>query len=167
MSKVLIIGSGAREHSIALKFAESSKVTKIFVSPGNAGINAAFQGVILNTNVEIITYVKQEQIDLVFVGPEKPLAEGIVDELIAAGIVCFGPTRRASKIEASKAFAKKFMTRYDIPTANYHVFDTNTLQDAIDFGNTVKRPIVIKASGLANGKGVIIPEPNEDLSEII
>src|SRR5690554_4287121 len=124
--KILVLGSGAREHAIAVKFEESEQVNKVIVSPGNGGIAQEFECVELPSFADIVTYVKDNMIDMVFVGPEQPLSEGVVDYLEAAGIVAIGPNKRASQIESSKAFAKDLMKRYNVPTADYEVFTQYT-----------------------------------------
>ncbi|MFN8413833.1 MAG: phosphoribosylamine--glycine ligase [Anaerolineales bacterium] len=162
MMNVLIIGSGGREHALAWKVAQSPRLTKLFIAPGNAGTNACGENVSVDTNdyKAVINFCKEKKIDLVIVGPEIPLAAGLVDSLSAENIRCFGPKQAAAQIEASKVFAKDFMARYHIPTARYATF-TN-LDDAIHYLQSVDYPIVIKASGLAAGKGVILPDTFEE-----
>jgi phosphoribosylamine--glycine ligase len=160
---VLIIGSGGREHAITWKVAQSPKADKVFVLPGNPGtaqIAENVEGISVDNHVAIIEFCKTNQIDLVIVGPEAPLANGIVDSLTNAGIRCFGPNKNAAEIEASKVFAKDFMARHKIPTARYAVF--SDFEEAVDYLYKVDYPIVIKASGLAAGKGVILPETDEE-----
>src|SRR5215204_555411 len=160
---VLIIGSGGREHAITWKVCQSPKTVKVFVLPGNPGIGQ------IATNVEdisvddhsaIIGFCKEKQIALVIVGPEVPLANGLVNSLTKAGIRCFGPSQRAAEIESSKVFAKNFMAKYQIPTARYATF--TRLDEALGYLDKVDYRIVIKASGLAAGKGVILPETLEE-----
>ena len=155
---VLIIGSGGREHAAAWKVARSPRLTKLYIAPGNAGTSACGENVVLNLNDHsaIIQLCKEKQIDLVLVGPEGPLAAGLIDSLSAAGIRCFGPGQAAAQIEASKAFAKNFMARHHIPTARYATF--GKFDDAFAHLENVNYPVVIKASGLAAGKGVVLPE---------
>ncbi len=154
--KVLVIGSGAREHAIVWKLSQSEKVSEIFAAPGNAGINSLAQGV--NISVEnidsLLEFALNQQIDLTVVGPELPLVLGITNKFQEHGLKVFGPNAKAAQLEGSKSFSKEFMQRYRIPTASYEVF---TRYD--DFKNNISKfqfPLVIKADGLAAGKGVII-----------
>ena len=155
---VLIIGSGGREHALAWKVKQSPRLKKLYLAPGNAGTIAYGENVPLNISDHktVIYFCKEKQIDLVIVGPEIPLANGLVDSLSAQDIRCFGPKQAAAQIEASKVFAKDFMARHHIPTAHYATF--TQLDDAMHYLNSIDHPIVIKASGLAAGKGVILPE---------
>ena len=155
---VLIIGSGGREHAMAWKVAQSPRLSKLYIAPGNAGMMACGENVALNPDDHpaLVRFCKDKRIDLVLVGPEVPLAAGIADVLSAAGIRCFGPKQAAAQIEASKVFAKDFMRRHHIPTARYAVF--TQFDQAIAHLKTLDYPVVIKASGLAAGKGVILPE---------
>jgi phosphoribosylamine--glycine ligase len=158
--KVLIIGSGGREHAFAWKVAQSPRVTSIFVAPGNAG-TALEQRV---TNVDIasddvpalVEFALRERIDLTIVGPEAPLVRGVVDAFEAAGLRCFGPHKRAAQLEGSKAFTKDFLTRHRIPTAAYATFTKATFDET--WVRKQHAPLVVKADGLAAGKGVIICE---------
>ena len=164
MNKVLVIGSGGREHALAWRLSCSSTVSKTFVAPGNAGtlLEKNIENVILDVNnfQAIIKFCKNESIDLVVVGPEQPLVAGIVDVLTEAGIACFGPSAAASQLEGSKAFAKAFLEKHQIPTASYGEF--TDIHRAKEYLKGKSFPIVIKADGLAAGKGVIIAE---DLSQ--
>lgn len=156
---VLVIGSGGREHAIVWKLVQSSILTKLYVLPGNPGtaeLAESVTGISVENHAAIASFCGEQQIDLVVVGPEAPLAAGLVDSLSAEGIRCFGPTQAAAQIEASKVFAKDFMARHNIPTAQYAAF--SDLNQAIRFVESVDYPVVIKASGLAAGKGVILPE---------
>jgi len=159
---VLIIGSGGREHALAWKVAQSPRLTKLYIAPGNAGTADSGENVLLDVekHAEVIRFCEEKQIDLVLVGPEVPLAGGLVDSLSDAGIRCFGPKQAAAQIEASKVFSKDFMARYNIPTARYAVF--HKIGDAIAHLETVDYPVVIKASGLAAGKGVFLPETHAE-----
>jgi phosphoribosylamine--glycine ligase len=158
---VLIIGSGGREHAIAWKVAQSQRLAKLYIAPGNAGTSACGENVAMDISDHpaIVHFCKENQIDLVIVGPEIPLAVGLADSLSDGGIRCFGPRQAAAQIEASKVFAKDFMRRHHIPTARYATF--NQLDAAIRYLGSVDYPIVIKASGLAAGKGVILPDTVE------
>ncbi len=158
MMNVLLIGSGGREHALAWKIAQSPRLTKLYIALGNVGTAACGENVPLDVNdrAMVIHFCKEKQIDFVLVGPEAPLAAGLADLLLASGIRCFGPTRAAAQIEASKVFAKNFMTRHNIPTACYATF--KEFDDAVAYVENVDYPVVIKVSGLAAGKGVILPE---------
>lgn len=167
--KILVLGSGAREHAIAVKFEESQKVNKVIVSPGNGGIAQEFECVELPSFADIVSYVKDNVVDMVFVGPEQPLSEGVVDYLESAGIVAIGPNKKASQIESSKAFAKDLMKRYNVPTADYEVF--THYAEAQKYLSHCAYPIVFKADGLAAGKGVVIvksqAEAEQELKEFM
>lgn len=166
---ILIIGNGGREHALTWKIKQSPKVKNIFVAPGNAGTALIAQNVELLTTKEIISWIKKNHIDLVVIGPDNFLAEGIVDQLESLEIPVFGPTQTASKIEWSKAFAKQFMKEEGIPTAQYEVF--TDIKEAKNYAINQSFPLVIKASGLALGKGVIIAQnvdgANKALGEIM
>ena len=161
--KVLVVGGGGREHAIVRKLKESRGVTKLYCAPGNGGIAMDAECVnIAATDIDaMVRFAEQEKIDYVVVAPDDPLAMGMVDALSAAGIPAFGPNKAAARIEASKAFSKDLMKRYHIPTAAYEVFD-----DADKAKAYVKEknryPVVIKADGLALGKGVIICNTHEE-----
>ena len=156
--KVLVVGSGGREHALAWKFAQSERVETVFVAPGNAG-SALEQGVknieIGSTDVEgLVNFAGREGIGITVIGPEGPLDMGIVDRFREAGLYCLGPTKTASKLEGSKGFAKEFMHRFNIPTGRYQIF--SDLADAKEYVRIQGAPIVIKADGLAAGKGVVV-----------
>ena len=154
--KIAILGSGGREHAIALKIYKSKKLEKLYCIPGNAGTNSIAQNADINLNdfIEIYNFLKQEKIDLVIVGPEKPLVDGIVDFLEKKNIKVFGPNQKVSQLEGSKIFTKKICEKYNIPTAKFGIFENK--EDAFDFLKNRKMPLVIKADGLAAGKGVYI-----------
>ncbi|MEK7148178.1 MAG: phosphoribosylamine--glycine ligase [Patescibacteria group bacterium] len=152
--RILLIGSGGREHALAWKLKQSLKVSEIFIAPGNAGTSSLGMNIEAISTNEIIAWVGENPIDLVIVGPDSYLAEGLVDMLEKKGIKVFGPTKAAAEIEWSKAFAKEFMRDLGIPTAKFSSFDNS--QEAKNFLSSQKFPIVIKADGLATGKGVII-----------
>ena len=160
--KVLVIGGGGREHAIVHALSKSSKVTEIYAAPGNAGISKLAMCVnIKDTDVSnLVAFAKDEKIDLVVVGPEAALAVGVVDEMQKAGIPAFGPTKAAAQIESSKNFAKDLMSKYNIPTARYEVFED--YESAISFVKISPFPTVIKYDGLAAGKGVVIAENYEE-----
>ena len=153
---VLIIGSGGREHAICVSCKKSTEVIQIFCMPGNAGTEQISKNVLIDLDnfKEIVKFVKENKIDLVIVGPEKPLVDGIVDFLEKNKIKVFGPDKIASKLEGSKIFTKKLCEKYKIPTANFGIF--NKSQEANNFIENCKLPIVVKADGLASGKGVLI-----------
>jgi phosphoribosylamine--glycine ligase len=154
--KVLVIGSGAREHALAWKLAQSPKVQKVFVAPGNGGTasDAALSNVPVTDLVALADFAAAERIALTVVGPEAPLAAGVVDLFRSRGLRIFGPTHVAAQLESSKAFAKDFMQRHAIPTARYAVFDDATPAHA--YVERYGAPIVVKADGLAAGKGVVV-----------
>ena len=158
--KVLLIGSGGREHALAWKLAQSAKVEKIYVAPGNGGTAqlAKSENISISVN-ELPTlrqFALQHEIDLTVVGPEAPLAAGIVDYFQAAGLRIFGPSKAAARLEGSKAFSKEFMLAQGIPTAQAHIFDS--YRAAIRHVMTAQSVPVIKVSGLAAGKGVYVPD---------
>ena len=160
---VLVIGSGGREHAIAWKIRQSPKLTNLYVLPGNSGTAALAEnisGISVDDHAAIVDFCKQKDIALAVVGPEIPLAVGLADSLSMEGIRCFGPKRAAAQIEASKVFAKDFMARHHIPTARYATF--RRFEEAIEYLVSIDYPVVIKASGLAAGKGVILPETIEE-----
>ena len=156
--KVLIIGSGGREHALAWKVAQSPRVTRVYVAPGNAGTRLEPR----TTNVDLaaedvpglLAFARREQVDLTIVGPEGPLVLGVCDAFAAAGLRCFGPSRRAARLEGSKAFAKDFLQRHGIPTAAYATFTRRSFDPA--WIRAQRAPLVVKADGLAAGKGVVI-----------
>lgn len=156
--KVLIIGNGGREHALTWKVAQSPQVTQIFVAPGNAGTGLepkAKNIPISATNIpSLVDFAREHQIDLTIVGPEAPLVGGLVNAFLKYNLPCFGPTRYAAQLEGSKAFTKDFLSRYHIPTAEYKTF--TTIQYAKEYLETHHYPVVIKADGLASGKGVVI-----------
>ncbi len=164
---VLIIGSGGREHALAWKVVQSPRLTKLYIAPGNAGTMSCGENVSMDVSdhTTVLLFCKEKQINLVIVGPEIPLADGLVDSLSVDGIRCFGPKQAAAQIEASKVFAKDFMARHHIPTARYATF--SQLNEAIRYVQSVDHPIVIKASGLAAGKGVILPNTFEEANSTL
>ena len=161
--KVLIIGSGGREHALAWKISQSKKLTKLYCAPGNPGIEEIAECVPLKPSDlhGLLGFVLREKIDLTVVGPEQPLSAGIVDLFEASNLSIFGPSKKAAELEWSKAFAKDFMRRHDIPTAHYRTFSLEQIGDALSYVEQYSFPIVIKADGLAAGKGVTICETRE------
>lgn len=160
MMQVLIVGSGGREHALAWKCAQSPQVKKVFVAPGNAGTatEAGVENVALAANDldGLLRFAREHAIDLTLIGPEDPLVMGIVDQFQAAGLACFGPSAAAARLEGSKSFAKQFMQRHGIPTAAFDQFTDVT--QAIQFIRDKGAPIVVKADGLAAGKGVVVAQ---------
>ena len=162
--RVLIIGSGGREHALAWKIAQSPRLTRLFVAPGNGGTGENVP-IPVGDSDRLVAFAKEAQVDLTVVGPEAPLAEGLVDRFQAEGLRIFGPVRAAARLESSKAFAKAFMTRHGIPTARYAIFrDYHT---ALRHLLAVDYPVVIKASGLAAGKGVIVPNDLDEAEDAL
>ncbi len=158
--KVLVIGSGGREHTLTYYLSKSPLCTEIFAAQGNPGIFQIAKKADINPNNfdEVVQICLNKKIDLVIIGPEKPLEAGLSDKLREYSINVFGPSKQAALIESSKAFAKEFMKKNKIPTASYEIFNKNQIDDAIQYIRTQEHPVVIKADGLAAGKGVIIPK---------
>ncbi|MEK3954831.1 phosphoribosylamine--glycine ligase [Psychrobacillus sp. FSL K6-1464] len=168
---ILVIGSGGREHAIAQQFIDSPSVENVFVAPGNDGMSGGIQIVSIEALAfeELATFAKENKIALTFVGPEQPLAAGIVDYFEAEGLRIFGPTKAAAQIEGSKAFAKEIMDKYNIPTAAYETF--TEVDKAKEYIEKLGAPIVVKADGLAAGKGVVVAmtvdEANKAVEDMI
>lgn len=162
---ILVVGSGGREHAICYKISQSKKAEKIYCAPGNAGIAGIAECVDIGAMEfdKLVAFAKEKSIDLTVVGMDDPLVGGIVDAFEAEGLRVFGPNKKAAILEGSKAFSKDLMKKYDIPTAAYEVF-TNP-QDAISYLETSKYPIVLKADGLALGKGVLICKEKSEAVE--
>ena len=163
--KVLIVGSGGREHAIAWKVAQSEKVDKIYCAPGNAGIAEYAECVAIGAMEfdKLVAFAKEKEIDLTVIGMDDPLVGGVVDAFEEAGLRVFGPRKNAAILEGSKAFSKDLMKKYNIPTAGYENFDS--AEDALAYLETAKMPIVLKADGLALGKGVLICNTLEEAKE--
>ena len=163
--KVLIVGGGGREHAIAWKVAKSPKVEKLYCAPGNAGIAEVAECVNIGVMEfdKLTAFARENQIDLTIIGPDDPLAAGAVDAFEAAGLRVFGPRKNAAILEASKAFSKDLMKKYGIPTAAYETFTSP--EAALAYLETAKMPIVLKADGLALGKGVLICKDLEEARE--
>jgi phosphoribosylamine---glycine ligase len=167
--KVLIVGGGGREHALAWRCAASARIREVLVAPGNAG--TALEPRVRNvdvaaTNVTALAELaRRERIDLTIIGPEAPLVAGVVDEFRARGLACFGPTRAAAQLEGSKSFAKSFLQRHGIPTARFASFDRDSFDPAYVLAEPL--PIVVKASGLAAGKGVVIAETHAEAIETV
>ena len=154
--KVLIVGGGGREHAIAVKCSESKRVDKLYAAPGNAGIAEVADCVDISVMdaEKLVEFAKENEIDLTIIGPDDPLVAGVADAFTEAGLRVFGPAKNAAIIEGSKAFSKDLMKKYNIPSAAYEVFDN--AKAALSYLETAKMPIVLKADGLALGKGVLI-----------
>ena len=175
--KILLLGSGGREHALAWKIAQSKKVEKLYIAPGNAGTSDCGENVAIGVNEfeKLKDFVKQNAIDMVVVGPEDPLVKGIYDDFKSdsrtAGIPVIGPSKAGAVLEGSKDFAKAFMSRHNIPTAKYRTFDGNTLEEGLAFLETLEAPYVLKADGLCAGKGVLIvptlEEAKKELKEML
>lgn len=165
--KVLIVGSGGREHALAWKLAQSPRVSGLYCAPGNAGIAeyATCVPLAVDDLSGIVDWAKGEAIGLVVVGPELPLTLGLVDALTEAGIKAFGPTAKAAELEGSKVFSKDLMQKYGVPTAKYGVF--TEAKEALDFARDLKGPWVVKADGLAAGKGVLICQDMQETEAAI
>jgi len=162
--KVLIVGGGGREHALAWKCAAAARVSEVLVAPGNAGTAAEPRvrnvGVAAEDTAALVQLARAERVDLTIVGPEAPLVAGIVDAFLAAGLSCFGPRREAARLEGSKAFAKEFLRRHGIPTARSCTFTRDNFDEA--WVRSQRAPLVVKASGLAAGKGVVIAATTEE-----
>jgi len=167
--KILVIGSGGREHALAWKAAQSPEVEKVFVAPGNAGTarEAKLENVAIGVEdiAALVAFARDNAIDLTIVGPEAPLVIGVVDAFEAAGLRCFGPSKGAAQLEGSKAFTKDFLARHNIPTAAYANF--TDVDEALAYLKEQGAPIVIKADGLAAGKGVIVAMTQDEAEEAV
>lgn len=175
--KILLLGSGGREHALAWKISQSEKVEKLFIAPGNAGTTNCGENVAIGVNdfEKIKEFVVANAIDMVVVGPEDPLVKGVYDDLKAdehtKNVPVIGPSKAGAVLEGSKDFAKAFMQRHNIPTAKYQTFDGTTLEEGLKFLETLKAPYVLKADGLCAGKGVLIlptlDEAKKELKEML
>lgn len=163
--KVLVIGSGAREHAAAWKFTSSKRISGLFIAPGNAGTEDLGTNLDLDVmdNSAVLKAVKDNNINFVFIGPEIPLANGLADALREEGINCFGPGKEASQLESSKAFSKAFMKRNNIPTADYDEFSSK--EEYREFIKNLNKKVVVKKSGLAAGKGVLESDDKDEMLE--
>jgi phosphoribosylamine--glycine ligase len=166
---VLLVGSGGREHALAYKIAESPKLTKLYSAPGNPGIEQMAELVDLNAGnkSDVVEFCKTNKIDLVVIGPEQPLVDGLADELRKYEILVFGPNKYAAMIEGDKSFAKELMKKHGIPTADFEVFTKNEKDKVLSYLDKIAYPTVIKASGLAAGKGVAICNSKEEAVKTI
>lgn len=175
--KILLLGSGGREHALAWKISQSEKVENLFIAPGNAGTAGVGQNVAIKADdfESLKQFVADNGVDMVVVGPEDPLVKGIYDDFKAdertAGVPVIGPSKAGAVLEGSKDFAKQFMKRHNIPTARYETFDGTTLDEGLKFLETLKAPYVLKADGLCAGKGVLIlptlDEAKKELREML
>ncbi len=165
--KILILGSGGREHALAWKLAQSSRVQTLFCAPGNGGISQIAQCIPLKIHEHdrLVEFAKSEGVNLTIVGPDDALAAGIVDRFQSEGLAIFGPTQAAAQLESSKVFAKEFMRRHGIPTARFGHFRSS--EEARTFARSMELPVVVKADGLALGKGVIIAQTHAEAEEAI
>lgn len=165
--KILVIGSGGREHALAWRLAQGAKVQKVYVAPGNAGtaLEEGVENVAITAIPDLIDFAKRENIEITVVGPEAPLAAGVVDAFRAAGLKIFGPTKAAAQLESSKDFAKRFMQRHHIPTASFESF--SDIAAAKAYVEKQGAPIVIKADGLAAGKGVVVAMSKQEAFDAI
>ncbi len=153
---ILLIGSGGREHALAWKISQSPRLNKLYSAPGNPGTAQLCENITLKDNSEILAFCREKEIDLVVVGPEVPLVEGIADFLESENICVFGPSKSAAQIEGDKSFSKQLMRKYNIPTAKFDIFTSDEKDKALNYIKLSEPPFVIKASGLAAGKGVLI-----------
>jgi len=165
--KILVIGSGGREHALVWKISQSKRVNRIFAAPGNPGMTQLAERVDIKpaSIIELADFAQSEKIDLTVVGPEQPLALGVVDEFNSRNLKIFGPTQKAAMIETSKSYAKEFMRKNNIPTPAFRVF--NSASEALEYFSKAPFPLVIKADGLAAGKGVYICRKREEASEAV
>ena len=160
--KILLLGGGGREHALAWKIAQSKKVEKLFIAPGNAGTSNVGENVAIGVNEfdKLKDFTVDQKIDMVVVGPEDPLVNGVYDAFKTdprtSHVPVIGPSKQGAVLEGSKDFAKAFMKRHNIPTAAYETFDGNSIEEGLKFLETLKAPYVLKADGLAAGKGVLI-----------
>lgn len=165
--KILVIGGGGREHALAWKAAQSPQVSTVFVAPGNAGtaLEPKLENVAVAGNEALLAFARENDVALTIVGPEAPLVEGVVDTFRAAGLAIFGPTQAAAQLEGSKAFSKDFLARHGIPTAQYQTF--TEVEPALAYLQQRGAPIVVKADGLAAGKGVIVAMTLDEASAAV
>ncbi|RPI65526.1 MAG: phosphoribosylamine--glycine ligase, partial [Ignavibacteriales bacterium] len=156
--RVLLIGSGGREHALALHISKSSLLDKLFIMPGNPGTQLVGENININPSQRdiLLSFCKNESIDLIVIGPEQPLVDGLSDFLRGKNFKVFGPNKKAAEIEGHKSFAKQLMKKYGIPTADFAEFTSELYDDALTYLKKSQYPLVIKADGLAAGKGVLI-----------
>jgi phosphoribosylamine---glycine ligase len=167
--RILVVGGGGREHAIAYVLSNSPSRPELFFAPGNPGTAALGQNVAIPANdiSNLLTFAVESEIDLTIIGPEQPLVSGVVDRFKAEGLRIMGPTADAARLEGSKAFAKAFMERNNIPTAGYRVFSSEQFEDAVGYLDELGAPVVLKASGLAGGKGAVVCETRKQARETL
>ena len=167
--KILLVGSGGREHTLAWKLSQSTRVTELYAAPGNAGISAVAQTISIDSNDldGLLEFARSHKIDLTIVGPEAPLVAGIVDQFRKSGLAAFGPSSSAARLEGSKSFAKEFMARHQIPTAAFAVYDSADEAEKSLKSGRFSFPVVVKADGLAAGKGVFICQTLDQALEAV
>ena len=168
MNEVLVIGSGGREHALAWKAAQSTSVTKVYVAPGNAGTATEdkLENIAMSADdIALVDFAKQNNVVLTIVGPEQPLVDGVVDAFQTEGLMIFGPSAKAAQLEGSKSFTKDFLARNNIPTGSYQTF--TEIEPALTYVREQGAPIVVKADGLAAGKGVIVAMTLEEAEDAI
>lgn len=165
--RILVIGSGGREHALVWKIAQSKLVDKIFCAPGNGGISQQAECIEIKAEdiPRLLEFARKEKIDLTVVGPEAPLAAGVVDEFSVQGLKIFGPDKLAANLEASKVFAKQLMAKYNVPTANFKIFDS--ADEAKKYIEKIGAPCVVKADGLAAGKGVVVAKSVDEAKQAV
>lgn len=165
---ILVLGGGGREHAIAWSLAKSPRTDKLYVAPGNGGTADIARNVpdlAVEDGRAVLAFVEEHDVQLVVIGPEAPLVAGVADELREAGIAVFGPDAQGAQLEGSKTFSKRFMDAHGIPTARYGSFDD--LEAALGYLSALEAPVVVKADGLAAGKGVIVAEDKETAEEAV
>ena len=167
--KVFVIGSGGREHALVWKISQSHALTALYCAPGNPGIASHAKCIPVKATDQqaLLDFARSEQIDLTVVGPEQPLAEGIVDLFERHGLSIFGPTKRAAQLEWSKSFAKEFMKRHSIPTAAYRTFELKDINSIDEYVGRSRHPLVLKVDGLASGKGVMICQTHDETMSVV
>lgn len=163
--KILIVGSGAREYSIALAILRENVKHELYFAPGNGATHTLGKNVDIRDYNDLALFAKKESVELTIVGPEQPLVDGIVDIFKSHNLVIFGPNKDAARLEGSKVYMKNFLAKYNIPTAKY--IETDSIEDAFKFTNSLKTPIVVKADGLCGGKGVIIAQTHDEAKKTI
>ena len=163
--KILILGSGGREYSIARAIKNETEEHELFFQPGNGATNDLGTNIDIKDYNELAAFAKENEIDLTIVGPEAPLVDGVVDIFKSNGLTIFGPSKEASQLEGSKVYMKNFLAKYDIPTAKYR--ESDSIEDLFKFTNSLSAPIVVKADGLCGGKGVIIAQSHDEAKQAI
>ncbi|MCK4442163.1 MAG: ATP-grasp domain-containing protein, partial [Sulfurovaceae bacterium] len=157
---ILVIGAGGREYSIGMALKKDDSVEKLYFAPGNGATDKLGENLAISDFNELADFCEANRVDLTIVGPEAPLVDGIVDLFDSRGLTIFGPTASAAQLEGSKIFMKNFLARHNVPTAKY--IETNSIEEAYRFINSLEAPIVVKADGLCGGKGVIIAQSHDE-----